>query len=248
MLRNHCGILSRTCLPVCLVLIGLVFAGSSVVCAADEPPKPAQKDSSLRAKPKDVVLTTSVQPSEARPGSTVTFKITAKLNPGWHIYTQAKTQEGDGPRNTIFDLFDTAGLERAGDWKADRKPESRAEPAFENQVFLYFEDEVSWTIPLKVPANAAAGKKQIRVQASYQVCNAQSCSFPGHWTLPDATLTVLANDAAGGESIKHEANRPQLSLAPAQKDSSARIRPKGVTLKPSVEPAKAHPANRSSTR
>ncbi len=241
MLRNHCGILSWTCLPTCLVLIGLVFAGSPVVCAADEPPKPAQKDSSLRAKPKDVVLTTSVQPSEARPGSTVTLKITAKLNPGWHIYTQAKTQEGDGPRNTIFDLFDTAGLERAGDWKADRKPESRAEPAFENQVFQYFEDEVTWTIPLKVPADAAAGKKQIRVQASYQVCNAQSCSFPGHWTLPGATLTILANDAASGESIKHEANRPQLSLAPAQKDSSARIRPKGVTLKPSVEPAEAHP-------
>src|SRR5689334_2649191 len=85
---------------------------------ADEPAKPAQKDSSVRAKPKDVVLSTSVKPAEAKPGDTVTFQVTAKLKPGWHIYTQAKTQEGDGPRNTLFDLFDTGGLEVVSDWKA----------------------------------------------------------------------------------------------------------------------------------
>ena len=48
----------------------------------------------------------------------MTLKVTAKLKPGWHIYTQAKTQEGDGPRKTVFDLFDTGGLEVSGDWKA----------------------------------------------------------------------------------------------------------------------------------
>ena len=62
-------------------------------------------------------------------------------------------------RKTVLDLFDTAGLEVAGDWKADRKPESRAEPAFDNQTFEYFEDEVSWSIPLKVPSATAPGKK-----------------------------------------------------------------------------------------
>ena len=113
-------------------------------------------------------MTTSIQPAEARPGDTVTLKVTAKLNPGWHIYTQAKNQKGEGPRKTVFDLFDTAGLEVAGDWKADRKPESRAEPAFDNQTFEYFEDEVSWSIPLKVPSGTAAGKKVIRCQASYR--------------------------------------------------------------------------------
>ncbi len=208
---------------------------------ADEPPKPAQKDSSSRARPKEVAFTTSIEPAEARPGDTVKLKITAKINPGWHIYTQAKTQEGDGPRKTVFDLFDTAGLEIAGDWKADKKPESRAEPAFENQVFEYFEDEISWTIALKIPAAAPAGKKLIRVQASYQICNAQSCSFPGRWTLPDAALTVLEGGGGGDGSLKHEVNRPQLALAPAQKDSSTRIRPKGVTLTPSVQPVEVHP-------
>ena len=120
---------------------------------------PAQKDSPTRARPKDATLSVSVEPAEARPGDTVTLKVTAKLSPGWHIYTQAKTQDGDGPRKTVLDLFDTAGLEVAGDWKASRKPESKAEPAFENQVFEYFEDEVTWSIPLKVPASASPGQE-----------------------------------------------------------------------------------------
>ncbi|MGD0044885.1 MAG: protein-disulfide reductase DsbD domain-containing protein, partial [Isosphaeraceae bacterium] len=243
MLHNHHRNLSRAGLSVVLLLIGSVLDRAPSAYGADEPPKPAQKDSPTRAKPKDVVLTTSIRPAEARPGDTVTLKVTAKLNPGWHIYTQAKNQMGEGPRKTVFDLFDTAGLEVAGDWKADRKPESRAEPAFDNQTFEYFEDEVSWSIPLKVPSATAPGKKMIRCQASYQICNAQSCSFPGRWTLPDATLTILAAEEGGAGSPKHEVNRPQLAPAPAQKDSSARIRPKGVTLTPSVEPALAHPGD-----
>ena len=239
--RIHRGTLFGVAVTVVLLLFGLTPGRAPAAYGADEPPKPAQKDSSTRAKPKDVVLTTSIEPAQAKPGDTVTFKVTAKLNPGWHIYTQAKTQEGDGPRKTVFDLFDTAGLEATGTWKADKKPESKAEPAFDNQVFEYFEDEVSWSISLKIPAGTAAGKKQVRVQASYQVCNAQSCSFPGRWTLPDATLTVVAADGAGGEPVRQEANKPQLALAPAEKDSSVRIRPKGVTLTPSVAPAEAHP-------
>ncbi len=188
-------------------------------------------------------MTTSIVPAEARPGDTVTLKITARLHPGWHVYTQAKTQEGDGPRKTVFDLFDTGGLEVAGGWKADRKPESRAEPAFENQVFEYFEDQVTWSIPLKVPAGIAPGKKVIRCQASYQICNAQSCSFPGRWTLPEATLTVLGSTAAAAEPPKPAQETALKSPAPAQKDSSERIRSKGVTMTPSVEPAEARPGD-----
>ena len=239
MLRNHHRNLSRVGLAAFLLLVGSVPDRGPRALGAEEPPKPAQNDSSKRAKPKDVVLTTSIVPAEARPGDTVTLKVTAKLNPGWHIYTQAKTQQGEGPRKTVFDLFDPAGLEVVGDWKADRKPESRAEPAFDNQTFEYFENEVSWTIPLKVPSGTGAGKKLIRCQASYQVCNAQSCSFPGRWTLPDATVTVQAAEEGGAGSSKQEVNRPQ--LVPAERDSSAGIRPKGVTLTPSVEPALAHP-------
>ncbi len=242
----------RAALAAVLVLsAGSLATRTAQAQGASEPPQPARKDSPTRARPKDAVFSTRVELAEARPGDTVHFKVKVKLRPGWHIYTQAKSQEGDGPRKTVFDLFDKGGLETVGDWKASKKPESRAEPAFENQVFEYFEDEVTWSIPLKVPAGASAGKSVIRCQASYQICNPQSCSFPGRWTLPDASLTVLAAEAASASSassssdapLRHEVQRPQNAPAPAKKDSSARIRPRGVTLWPSVEPAEAGPGD-----
>src|SRR4051794_33088696 len=91
------------------VVVALAAALLAARPSPAETPAPAKKDSSARLKPKEVVLTPSVTPSEARPGETVVYKVTAKLNPGWHIYTYAKDQQGEGPRNTKFDLFDPGG-------------------------------------------------------------------------------------------------------------------------------------------
>jgi thiol:disulfide interchange protein DsbD len=229
-----------------LLSLVLVLESGPVARGADDPPRPAQKDSPARAKPRDAVLTAAIEPEQARPGDVLTLKVTAKLKPGWHIYTQARTQEGEGPRKTVFDVFDRAGLQIDGEWKADRKPESKAEPAFDNKVFAYFEDEVTWSLPVKIPADAAPGKKAIRVQANYQICNAQSCSFPGRWTLPEATVTILppgggggAGAAAGTRGI--EARPVAARAAPAQKDSSARMKPPGVTFTPSSTPTEVRP-------
>ncbi|MFO0890214.1 MAG: protein-disulfide reductase DsbD family protein [Isosphaeraceae bacterium] len=237
--------------PVCkglalvrrLLVVALSLAVWQPAIGADDAARPAQKDSPARAKPRDAELTAAVVPAEARPGETVRFQVTARLKPGWHIYTQARKQEGEGPRKTIFDLFDLSGLEVAGDWKASREPESKAEPAFDNQVFSFFSEEVTWSIPIKVPTTATPGKKAIHCQASYQICNAQSCSFPGRWTLPEATLNVIAGGGDGSQNEqRHEVQRPQsAAAAPAAKDSPPRLRPKGVTLTPSVSIAEVQP-------
>ena len=204
-----------------MLSVGLLATRSAQAQGTSQPLKPAQKDSPTRARPKDAIFSTSVEPSEAKPGETVHFNVNVKLSPGWHIYTQAKTQEGEGPRKTVFDLFDKGGLETVGDWKASKKPESRAEPAFENQVFEYFEDEVTWTIALKVPSVANPGKRVIRCQASYQICNAQSCSFPGRWTLPDATLTILPADTGPVSGPSSSFSSPKAST-PGSADPGSR--------------------------
>src|SRR4051794_30957501 len=68
-----------------LLTLTVLMDHAAVATAADAP-RPAQKDSSARAKPKDVALTAVVEPAEAKPGETVSLKVTAKLKPGWHIY------------------------------------------------------------------------------------------------------------------------------------------------------------------
>ena len=179
-------------------LAGLVLdpSASTAVAAETAAPKPAKKDSSPRIRPKTVTLTTSVEPEVARAGETVSYQVTAKLEPGFHIYQYAKKSAEDGPENTQFDLFDTAGLEVAGDWTASRPPIRKKEEAFPKIEFVeFFEDEVTWSIPLRVPPGTEPGKKILRSQARYQVCDAKGCSIPGQWTLPDVTLTIEPGEA-----------------------------------------------------
>ncbi len=204
-----------------------------------ETPRPVKKDSSARTRPKDVELTPSVAPIQARPGDTVAYKVTATLKPGWHIYTYAREQKGEGPRNTRFDLFDAGGLAVAGDWTASREPIRKKEPAFPDlDTVAFFEDEVTWTLSLKVPADAAPGKKTIRCQASYQICDAKSCSFPGYWTLPEVAVTVVGDGPAGAKASAPEAaGRP----GPKAKDGPEKLKPKAVALSASVAPAEARP-------
>jgi thiol:disulfide interchange protein DsbD len=210
---------------------------------AADPPKPAKRDSNPRVKPRDAVLTASVEPSEAKPGETVTFKVTAKLEPGSHIYTYGKEKgaEGPAPVRTTFDFFDTAGLKIEGDWVASKEAIKHKEPAFPNLDFVeYYEDEVTWSVRLRIPPGTAPGKKGLRCQVGYQVCNAKSCSFPGQWTLPEAVLTVLPGDASGEKAAP--APKP---AAPAPSDREPR--PDRAGTSSPAQPSEAQPPGPSST-
>src|SRR5262249_7440701 len=139
---------------LCLLVL---FTGSILIpirSAAADPPAPKKKDSNPRLKSKNAELTTAVEPSEAKPGDTVTFNVIAKLDPGYHIYKQDEKPiaQGGGPVYTTFDLFGTDGLEASGDWSASREPIRHREEYFPDIPFVeYYEDEVAWSIKLKVP-------------------------------------------------------------------------------------------------
>ena len=223
--------------------LGLIVAALFGFAFASLPPttataaaKPAKKDSSPRIRPKEVRLTASVEPAEARAGETVTYRVTAQLDPGWHIYKYAKVQPDEGPRSTTFDFFDTAGLKVVGDWTASRPPIQKPEPAFNNMVLEYYEDEVDWSIRLQVAAGTAPGKKVLRCQVGYQICDASSCKIPGQWTLPDVVLTVLPSGSTS-------ATAPTGTGGPAETSASAPA-PKAPETKPDapVAPAAQVPA------
>ena len=206
-----------------------IFAQAAQPARKDSP-KPKKKDSPERLKSKAVKLKASVEPAEAKPGETVTYKVTASLDPGYHIYDYAKEQPDQGPSVTQFDFFDTAGLTLAGDWTSDHAPEVKPDPAFDNMPIAFFENAVTWSIPLKVPAGAPAGKRTLRCQMGFMVCDAHSCSPPGQWTLPDVVLTVAEGAAnvsavpapAGFRSLVPTTSKPE-TTAPAvvRKDQPA---------------------------
>ena len=202
--RAHPGRLAAACLPIVLALLaGFLLVPSSSTFA--DPPKPKKKDTNARLKSRNVEITTSVEPAQAKPGETVTFKVTAKLDPGYHIYKQVEKPmpPGSGPVYTTFDFFDPAGLKVEGDWQVSKEPIKHKEPVWPDLPFVeYYEDEVTWSVKLKIPEGTEPGKKTLRCQAGFMICNEKSCSPPGQWTLPDAELTVLPGAGAAGKQAE----------------------------------------------
>jgi thiol:disulfide interchange protein len=239
---------------------------------ADDTKEPAKKDSIAELKPRSAKVTGSVEPAEAKPGDTVTFSVAFKLDPGFHIYKYDKNQ-GTGRINTNFDFFDTADLKTEGDWTPSRAPEKDKDPNAPDGEFVeYYENDVTFSIRLRVPDGAEPGKRSLRCQARYQVCDAKMCLFPGQWTLPAVELTIIGGGKSAhrqGEPARggSEPGKPPVARAvaakvvetslvspvaqgdaadskkPAKKDAPKAIKPKSVELTPAVEPAEAKPGD-----
>ena len=148
--------------------------------------RPARRDSALRLKPAAADLTTSVEPTEVKPGDAITYRVHAKLQPGWGIFPE-------GPLySTRFDFFDTAGLRVASDWSASKPVTRKSHPGFPDLAEVeYYEGEVTWSVRLEVPKEAEAGMKVLRCQAGYQILNEKALTVPGRWTLPQVSVTVV---------------------------------------------------------
>jgi thiol:disulfide interchange protein DsbD len=232
-------LVARVLMVVPALIAGCMFMLSPA--RADEARKPAKADSAAAIKPKTATLTTAVEPAEAKPGDTVTFKVTAKMDSGYHIYKYSTTQ-GEGPIQTSFDFFDPADLKIEDEWTPSADPQKHKDPNFNNMEVEYYEDEVTWSIKLKIPADAAPGEKNLRCQARYMVCDDKTCSIPGRWTLPTATVKVVAGGGAAPKSSSAAAPAGE-ARKPAKADSAAAIKPKTATLTTAVEPAQAKPGD-----
>ena len=144
--------------------------------------KPIKPDTPAHLQPGEITFSTSIAPERARPGETVTYQVTAKLEEPWHVYAYHKSQPlGPGPVRTRFDFFDHAGLELVGDWTPSVEPDGKQE----------HQGEVTWSIRLKVADDARPGRTSLRCQAYFMICDPTRCKPPAHLTLPTATLAVL---------------------------------------------------------
>ena len=172
--------------------LALGLVAFQVAPGTESGPHPSVKDTKAAAWPKDATFRAEVVPAEAKPGETVSLKVTAKVNHPWHIYKYLKTQPDDGPQFTSFDLFDPAGLAPMGEWTPSRPPIKRKDTAFKDLEFLeFYEGEVTWTLPLEVPPTLPPGPKKAQVQVFFMICTDANCSRPTRITLPAAAFAVV---------------------------------------------------------
>lgn len=117
-----------------------------------------------------------------------TLILTAKIEPGWHMYDR-NLPEG-GPNSTEF-LFNTLrGAERIGDFEADRAPEESYDQQFQMKL-RWFQTKVVFRQKLHV---TDADNFALVVETRAQACNDETCLAPSGETFSFGAETVAEAD------------------------------------------------------
>ena len=114
-----------------------------------------------------------------RAGERVDVQLTAELDTGWHIYSLSPVPQGPAP--TIVGLPAGQPFALAGDI-TEPLPQTKYDPNFDRDT-SYFEDAVTFVLPVKVDAAARPGTQSASIVVSYQVCDSRVC-------LPPVRVTV----------------------------------------------------------
>lgn len=130
----------------------------------------------------------SVEPAKVPPGGAFLARLTATIEPGWHLYSLS-TPAG-GPIPTTLRLADNPSVAR---YRIYQPPPKRTfDPNFKLDVEAY-ENRVEFLLEVELRSDAPAGPLELAAQARYQACDAKQCLLPVRRT---ATATVHVDPSA----------------------------------------------------
>ncbi|MFN0086490.1 MAG: protein-disulfide reductase DsbD family protein [Blastocatellia bacterium] len=143
-----------------------------------------------------VTVTAKIDANQLKPGQRAKVQITAKLEPTWHLY--ALTQPP--PPRAAKVVVDETGAFKADGPVQQPKPKIYPDPNFSQPgeppfMSQAFEHEVTFTAPVRVRDDAAAGPQKLIVKFSYQVCDDRICLRPMTKTF-ELDVTIAAGKVA----------------------------------------------------
>ena len=106
-----------------------------------------------------------------QPGKNFTARVSARINPGWHIYSI--TQGPGGPVPTEITVPPKQPFVLAG-YVVGPLPKSSYDANFEIETDSY-ERNASFKVPLAVAAKPPAGATAVAIDVRFQVCNDRQC-------------------------------------------------------------------------
>jgi DsbC/DsbD-like thiol-disulfide interchange protein len=133
------------------------------------------------------VTWTVTAPKPVTPGSTVSITLVATIDDGWHLYSTTQPSGGPVPTRITVGASPIFAVDGA---LAFPKPVVAPDPNFGINVETY-DRTVTFTVPVKIAADARAGVDTLAIQARFQACNAQLC-LPPHTQTVSVPVTVRA--------------------------------------------------------
>ncbi|MFZ0641460.1 MAG: protein-disulfide reductase DsbD domain-containing protein [Candidatus Acidiferrales bacterium] len=147
------------------MVTAFVFVGfTPPVSAQDQAPMPIHWTAALQSPQHPL-----------QPGQKTSLALTADIDSGWHVYAFPQPP-GSPVVPTEVTVPDGQALALSGDIKPP-KAESQMDPTVGKQTDFY-ENSVTFDLPLKVAKKARAGKQSLEVDVRYQACNNRLCLPP----------------------------------------------------------------------
>ncbi|MGB7326181.1 MAG: protein-disulfide reductase DsbD domain-containing protein [Rubripirellula sp.] len=153
-----------------------------------------------------VQWTASLSPQQVAPGDTAVLTFTAKPDETFHVYRAATD---DAESSTNFVLTQKSGLKIGK--PASNKPVISKSIVPSLPPVHYYGGEVTWSLPIAVPADATAGVRTIEGLIAYQACTDNSCHRPVALTF-SSTLTVGAATGSGASAVTFAKSKSSTAL------------------------------------
>jgi thiol:disulfide interchange protein DsbD len=122
------------------------------------------------------IVTVTGQFTAPSPNRPAQLFVTAKIEPGWHIYST--TQPRGGPVATTIRLQPSPQYQLAGEFQVTPPPEKKKEPVFGNLLVESHYDRVTWYAPIQFAPGVDLPALQITGTVNAQPCDANSCRPP----------------------------------------------------------------------
>lgn len=137
----------------------------------------------------------SFTPAEAKPGQTVTFKLTVTLDDGYYTYPLAQADKQAASMVNKLEFPTAGGVVFVGDALDPPNPKTKAEPALGIEEMLYHTGTVVYERKAVVAPTAKPGELKVQLpKFLLSVCDKDNC-FPPKKLTPEATLKVLDGPA-----------------------------------------------------
>jgi thiol:disulfide interchange protein DsbD len=182
--------------------------------------------SGQRLDPVHWILSSSAE--QAPPGAAIPLQLTAKLDPGWHLYSLT-TPKG-GPIQTTAALAENSAVERVVLYQP--KPERKFDPNF-NLDTETFANEAIFLISAKLKNDVPTGPLELTAQVRYQACSDRQCLPPRKktasftFTVAPGTPAIAAFVVPAGYSA---VDLKAASVTAANAASASKVPPRGDGL------------------
>ncbi|MBX9583400.1 MAG: protein-disulfide reductase DsbD N-terminal domain-containing protein [Gemmataceae bacterium] len=134
-------------------------------------------------------------PPEAKPGQTVTLKLTVELNEGYHTYPTKQPDKEAASMVNQLKFPDPGAVVFVGGVTDPDKYVTKAEPALGIKELREYEGKVTFTRKAVVSPKAAAGPAAVKLtEFKLMVCDQTNC-FPPKKVPVEAALKVLPGPA-----------------------------------------------------